>query len=63
MPMSKKHYEAIASGINRVMWSEATDPATVVQVIAVLAKVCEEDNSRFDRQRFITACTADPSTK
>jgi hypothetical protein len=61
--MSKKHYEAIASGINAVMWSPLADPATVTQMIVVIARICEEDNPRFDYTRFVQACTNKPSTK
>lgn len=63
MPMSKKHYEAIADAMSRVMWSEKADPATMSSVIFALAKVCEADNPRFDQSRFFTACTKNPSTR
>lgn len=63
MPMSKKHYEADAAALSRIMWMPKTDPATMSLVIAALADVREADNERFDRTRFITACTNNPSTK
>lgn len=63
MPMSKKHYEALASALSNVMWEEDSDPATVTRVIVAVAQVCEGDNPRFDRARFLTACTKNPSTR
>jgi hypothetical protein len=63
MPMSKKHYTAIASELSTVLWEKHTDPATVARVIAGIARVCEEDNPRFDKARFVAAATAPPSTK
>ena len=57
MPMSKKHYEAVASAVNNIMWQTGTDPATMAYVIASLAEVFANDNPRFDRHRFMTACT------
>lgn len=63
MPMSKKHYEAIARALNNVMWDDRSDPATMANVIVAVSTVCENDNPRFDRQRFYVACTDKPSTK
>lgn len=63
MPMSKKHYEALAAEMSRIMWESKTDPATMSHVIVGIAKVCEADNPRFDRARFLTACTNNPSTR
>jgi len=63
MPMSKKHYEAIAQALNNVMWDDRSDPATMANVIVAMSTVCENDNPRFDRQRFLMAATANPSTK
>lgn len=63
MPMSKKHYEAFASAISDVMWEEHSDPVTVARIVAALAQVCERDNPRFDKIRFVTACTEKPSTR
>ena len=57
MPMSKKHYEAVASAVNNVMWQTDTDTATMAYVIAALTEVFADDNPRFDRHRFMTACT------
>lgn len=63
MSMTKKHYEAIANALSHVMWDEKSDPATMSNVIWAIAKVCEIDNPRFDRSKFFTACTNNPSTK
>lgn len=63
MPMSKKHYVAVADALSRIMWDDKTDPVTMSRVIVAIAKVFEDDNPRFDRMRFLTACTANVSTK
>lgn len=63
MPMSKKHYEALASALSRVMWDDESDPLTMARVIAAVANVCESDNPRFDHKRFVTAATDKPSTR
>ncbi len=57
MPMSKKHYEAVADAMARVMWTDHMDPATMTAVIWSLSSVFQEDNPRFDKDRFISACT------
>lgn len=62
MPMSKKHYEADADAINRVLWTANTDPATVALIVGVLADIREADNPRFDRSRFYQACLKDRNT-
>lgn len=62
MPMSKKHYTAIANAINATLWEDKSDPATTTLLAARLASVFEQDNARFDRGRFLSACTADRDT-
>ena len=57
MPMSRKHYTAIAGRMSELMWKEGTDPKTFMAAVVTIADVCEEDNPRFDRQKFYTACT------
>lgn len=54
--MSKKHYEAIARILADAR-DAGTDEAfhTVSAITVQLAKVFEEDNPRFDSQRFIDA--------
>ena len=59
MGMSKKDYVAVADALNKVVWQRESDPATLTNVIAALALVFEEGNSRFDRGRFIAACVSD----
>jgi hypothetical protein len=59
MGMSKKDYVAIADRMNMVLWKRESDPATMTDVISQLAVVFEADNPRFDRARFIAACTSD----
>lgn len=62
MPMSKKHYTAIAHEISIVMWEDGNDPKTVMVLTGRLADLFEDDNPRFDRQRFLTACTKPTNT-
>lgn len=55
--MSKKHFIAIAANIQDVKLQGILDPtAAVEQVAQQLADVFEDDNPRFDRQQFLTAC-------
>lgn len=63
MPMSKKHYEADAAAINAVLWKDGSDPLTVGFIIIALSDIRALDNERFDRARWIKACTNNPSTK
>lgn len=60
MPMSKKHYEAVAKSMSRIMWTDKMDPATMTAVIWSLSSVFQDDNPKFDKDRFIAACTRDP---
>lgn len=58
MSMTKKNYDAIANAINETMWeNKLMDPATIMDLIRRLIVVMESDNPRFDRARFIAACT------
>lgn len=45
--MTRKHYNAIAK-----LFNECTEP---VALLDGLIKIFEDDNPRFDRQRFIDA--------
>ena len=63
MPMSKKHYDADAAAISKILWKNNTDPLTIGLVIQALSDVREQDNPRFDKHRFFMACTNKPSTK
>lgn len=62
MAMTKKHYTAVAKAINNVMWQTDTDPATVAYIIAALSDIFADDNPRFDKNRFMQACTANRDT-
>lgn len=60
--MSRKHYEKIAKIISRRLdiiesWGpdEPTAREHVRQLAGELSDVLEEDNPRFDRDRFLTA--------
>ena len=52
MPMSKKHYVAVADTLNTVLWMEQSCPLTVARITAALGIVFAEDNPRFDEDRF-----------
>lgn len=61
--MTKKDYVLIASVFNKAMQYTADEPrameavkATVEVVADELADALEQDNPRFDRERFLTAC-------
>jgi hypothetical protein len=49
--MSRKHFIALARAVAAI-----ADPVNRRQVAELLAAVCAASNSRFDRQRFYTAC-------
>lgn len=55
MPMSKKHYVAVADTLNTVLWMEQSCPLTVARITAALGIVFGEDNPRFDDERFRAA--------
>jgi hypothetical protein len=46
--MTRKHYEKIAKAI-----SEGTD---IIVLIETLMDIFEDDNPRFDREKFLIAC-------
>lgn len=58
MSMNKKQFDAIAEAINETLWDDESDPATIMRLAGRLAVICKQDNPRFDKDRFFTACTA-----
>jgi len=46
--MTRKHYEKIAKAI-----SKGTD---IVVLVEMLMDIFEDDNPRFDREKFLIAC-------
>jgi hypothetical protein len=57
--MTRKDYTAIAKAVAEVLKTCEVDSAesTAVEFLAImLADVCEDDNPRFDRKKFFTAC-------
>lgn len=57
--MSKKHYQAIAAAIydTRAKMPERADAGVVLTIVTnKLLDIMEEDNPRFDRERFVEAC-------
>lgn len=55
MAMSKKDYVAIADVINKVLWIEGSCPLTIARLTAGLSWVFQQDNPRFDDERFRAA--------
>ena len=66
MPMSKKHFQAIADVISQTKKVNATSDiptlsrargeCVLLQVALNLAEVCRRDNPAFDKGRFMSAC-------
>lgn len=54
--MTRKHYQLFAEMIRREKEVYENDPATLASVADTLATICQADNSRFDRDKFFTAC-------
>lgn len=57
--MSKKHYIRLAEVIRLAKpYAEGSDQAEriVRDIAGTIANVCEDDNPRFDRARFLAAC-------
>lgn len=55
MSMNRKHFETIAGTIREARDHETVD-AALNYVARQLAYMCREENSRFDRDKFFTAC-------
>jgi hypothetical protein len=56
---AKRHYEAIALAMQQSRFLVIDSPATGNQwecVVKYLADMLAEDNSQFERERFIRAC-------
>ena len=58
--LSKKHYKAIAEIVGSLTVPRFDYPHDPIlyrgELVRHLAAYCFEDNPRFDRERFITAC-------
>jgi len=61
--MTKRHFEMIAKAIeaqSRIQYAEtalqATRLQTLTDVAEQIAQFCTNENPRFDRDRFLTAC-------
>ena len=55
--MTKRHFEAIAAVLEA--FSDRMDPQDHWELTEAIGDVCQWTNSRFDRQRFRTACGQD----
>jgi hypothetical protein len=56
MAMSKKDYVLIAGAIDRTSTLINADKHTIHMVVMHLSHALEQDNPRFDSERFIDAC-------
>lgn len=54
--MTRKHFELIADSIDNLHYQGFTSQQ-VEAVAQQLAKACAASSSRFDRGRFVAACT------
>jgi hypothetical protein len=54
--MTKKHYEAIAEVLQKLHSDWSHDNTIIPTVAGHLAGYFEQDNPRFDRDRFLKAC-------
>jgi len=51
--MTRKHFEKLAQKIREMVENNTTD---LVEIANAVADVCEEENEKFSRNRFIQAC-------
>ena len=49
--MTRKHFEALAKNIRRIM-----DPQVRLNAAVAVAAACQELNPRFDHETFYKAC-------
>ncbi len=56
MSMSRKDYEAIAEGINSILYEQESCTLTVSRIMLHLGVIFEADNPRFDYMKFREAC-------
>lgn len=56
MSMTRKHYELIAKAIRREITAGRADRESAMHIGYGLAYFLEEDNPRFNRERFLDAC-------
>ena len=63
--MQKRHFEAIAQVLRDLTAKDSNGNDTIVDVALLrsrFADLCEAQNPRFDRSRFIAACAGKDST-
>lgn len=59
--MTKKDYIALAMALRKIGGQPSTDMETLIDCCRAIAGVCETDNPRFSRIRFLQACAPDPN--
>ena len=50
--MTKKHYKEIAKGLNRLFYNQGKDGIRILDILDILVPVLQEDNKKFDKDRF-----------
>lgn len=59
--MTKKHYEAIAKILHQsVQYDFEGDYGLTTKVVNELADYFEQENPKFNRERFLQACGIEP---
>jgi hypothetical protein len=59
--MTKKHYEAIASIIANKVKNPSHNKITLYVVATEMSHYFQNDNPKFNRARFLTACGINPT--
>ena len=54
--MTRKDYQLIADVINSIQADFGDNPVSLDVVASELSSALSQDNPRFDRARFLTAC-------
>ena len=57
--MSRKDYIALASALSYFQSTTKVSEKAYNELTQAIADVCVDDNPRFDRRRFYTACGRD----
>lgn len=54
--MTKKHFKAMATAFNTYRGFDAHSESMRKQLAIEMATICKNDNSNFDRTKFLQAC-------
>jgi hypothetical protein len=56
--MTKKTYTELAKDIGRILGENDGDTVVAWQIVSLMCRAMQQDNPRFDRDRFETAVKA-----